>query len=176
MRRVMVPGLGGSDESHWQSHWESEGEAWTRIEPASWDAPDVDDWTEALHRSVGDTVPILVAHSLGCLAAVKWSHLHNQRVAGLFLVAPPDPHGDIFPAIAAQFGDDLDEPIPVPTLVVTSSDDPYCAPERAQYFAVRWGAAHVDVGLHGHLNSASGLDGWTEGRNLFTAFAAGIAQ
>lgn len=173
MRAVTIPGVGGSDEHHWQSYWDK-GDDWTRFTPTSWDEPDVDEWIAALDASVGDTQPILVAHSLGCLTAVRWSYSNPDRVAGLFLVAPPDPKGHHFPSIAAGFGDGLVDPIAVPTLIVSSSDDPYCATDRAEHFAAQWRAPRVEVGARGHLNSMSKLGHWHEGRNLLTAFMAGL--
>jgi uncharacterized protein len=41
---VIVPGIDGSDEQHWQSIWEAEwGPTATRIAVASWTAPDLGD-------------------------------------------------------------------------------------------------------------------------------------
>ncbi|MFF9563365.1 RBBP9/YdeN family alpha/beta hydrolase [Leifsonia sp. NPDC014704] len=174
MRTVIVPGIGGSDSEHWQSIWESRHPEMRRIEPSSWDEPDAEDWSGALDRAVDGGRAILVAHSLGCLLAVRWSHLHPENVAGLFLVAAPDPAGPRFPREAESFSAGLDVTPAVPVLMINSDDDPYCSPERAEQFAAQWGAASVSLGARGHLNSASRLGGWDEGANLLTAFTAGI--
>ena len=73
MRTIIVPGLGGSDEHHWQSLWERESPDMLRIAPASWDEPTFIDWSAALDRVAGDERVVLVAHSLGCLLAVRWT-------------------------------------------------------------------------------------------------------
>ena len=106
MRTVIVPGLGGSDEHHWQSLWERESPDMLRIAPASWDEPTLIDWWDALDRVAGDERVVLVAHSLGCLLAVRWTAQNPGRVAGLFLVAVPDPAGPAFPAQLSPFDSD----------------------------------------------------------------------
>ena len=76
MHFIIIPGLDGSDHNHWQSRWEAD---WltdaTRIAPASWTHPDLDDWTAAIDRAVRrrpDDDVVLITHSLGCLAAAHW--------------------------------------------------------------------------------------------------------
>lgn len=146
-----------------------------RIAPASWDEPQFDDWSEALDRAVGDEQLVLVAHSLGCLLSVKWTRANPGRVAGLFLVAVPDPDAPGFPAKLSSFNDDLRSPPGSPALLIASDDDPYCSAERSSVFGHAWGAALIMVGPRGHINSSSGLGSWTEGRNLLTAFTAGAS-
>ena len=173
MRTIVVPGLGGSDEHHWQSLWERESPGMMRIVPASWDEPDVDDWSQALDRVAGNEQVVLVAHSLGCLLAVRWTHANRGRVACLFLVAVPDPEAQGFPTQLSSFNGDLGSPFRVPALLIASDDDPYCSAERSGVFGHAWNAALIMVGPRGHINSSSGLGSWTEGRNLLTAFTAG---
>ena len=57
--------------------------------------------------------------------------------------------------------------------LVGSSDDEYVAPERARFFAERWGARYVDAGPRGHLNSASNLGSWAEGQALLEELLRG---
>ncbi len=47
---VMVPGIGGSDDAHWQTLWERRwgDEIAVRIEPSSWSQPDLETGS---HRS-----------------------------------------------------------------------------------------------------------------------------
>jgi len=174
MRSIVVPGIGGSDETHWQTLWERECSDLRRLVPTSWDQPDFDDWSDSLSRAVSDEPSLLIAHSLGCLLAVRWAHAHPDRVAGLFLVAAPDPAGPEFPPQATSFTSGLDVHLGVPAVLITSDDDPYCTPQQSARFADTWGIASLSVGRRGHLNSASGLGYWTEGRNLLTSFAAGL--
>lgn len=179
MRFVIVPGLDGSDESHWQSRWEADwGSLAVRIEPLSWTEPDLDDWDKAIAAAVtrADSDVVLVAHSLGCLVAAHWAAQHPESVSGVFLVAPPDRFGPSFPAgLVPSFATLAEKPLNIPGLVVYSDDDPYCTPEAAQRQAAKWGLPLTSVGPYGHLNSASGLHGWETGRSLLTALLAEIA-
>lgn len=174
MHFITLPGLGGSDPTHWQSVWERDSPALLRFAPASWDDPDVVDWSAALDRAVGAEQAIVVAHSLACLLAVGWSAANPGRLAGLFLVAAPDPSGPNFPPGVYSFAPAPGVRPSAPALLVTSDDDPYCSPSRSEQLAASWQVPHVSVGSHGHLNAASDLGQWTEGRNLLTAFAAGM--
>ena len=69
MHLTMVPGIGGSNDEHWQSRWQAGASDMSRISPSSWDDPNLQNWMNALDAAAGsrhgDT--ILVAHSLGCL-------------------------------------------------------------------------------------------------------------
>jgi len=173
MRMVIVPGIGGSDEEHWQTEWQRAIAA-TRIGPASWDDPEFDDWSDALGRAIGHEPAVLVAHSLGCLLAVRWAAANPGRVAGLFLVAAPDAGGAHFPRQAVSFGG-ADAVTPgVPALLIASDDDPYATPAASAALAEAWSAPLLSVGARGHLNSASRLGEWSEGRVLLTAFVAGL--
>lgn len=171
---VIIPGIDGSDDKHWQTLWEREwGASAVRISPASWSAPDLDDWVGAVQdaydaASRQDGRVVLVAHSLGCWAASTWLISDPSRqVGGAFLVAPPDPDGPAFPRqAAATFTDVPAQPLPCPALVVGSADDPYCTPEAAAGFAARWEARWHLAGECGHINSASGLGSWRHGREL----------
>ncbi|MGW0719774.1 RBBP9/YdeN family alpha/beta hydrolase [Streptomyces sp. NPDC002778] len=171
---VIIPGIDGSDGQHWQTLWERGwGTSAVRISPGSWSAPELDDWVESVQEAYDvasrrDSRVVLVAHSLGCWAAATWLNRNPSTSAdGAFLVAPPDPDGPAFPRrAAATFMEVSAQPLPCPALAVGSGDDPYCAPEAAVGFAEGWGARwHLTDG-GGHLNSASGLGQWRQGREL----------
>jgi len=180
MRIVMVPGIDGSDEAHWQSHWEASlGCTARRIAPSSWSAPDLTDWSGAISDAVAlaDADVVLVAHSLGCLAVTHWLTEAVDGVGGVFLVAPPDPTGLNFPATAAPTFTSVDlGAVGAPGLVVTSDDDPYCDPNAAARLCNSWQLPRISLGNHGHLNSGSGLGSWETGWNLLTAFVAGLGR
>src|ERR1700730_6272677 len=38
---VILPGIGGSGETHWQSHWEKANSRMRRFEPMNWEQPDL---------------------------------------------------------------------------------------------------------------------------------------
>jgi predicted alpha/beta hydrolase family esterase len=176
---LIVPGFGGSGPGHWQSHWERDlGPGATRIEPRSWDHPDLADWLLAISRAVRPGA-IIVAHSIGCLAAAAWLTRHagagvTDGVAAAFLVAPADEHAAAFPAEAASFST-VRRRLPVPSVVIGSSDDPYCPAATLHGLAAAWQAPAIEVGPAGHLNTASGHGPWPGGRQLLTAFTAGVA-
>jgi len=173
MRTIVVPGMAGSDELHWQTLWERQSSGMLRIAPSSWDEPDFDDWSDALDRVAGDERVVVVAHSLGSLLSVRWARANPSRVAGLFLVAAPDPTAPTFPAQLSSFAHDLGSPPGAPAILIASDNDPYCSPQQSAALARAWNATLIMVGPHGHLNSSSGLGSWTEGRNLLMAFTTG---
>ncbi|WP_307480740.1 RBBP9/YdeN family alpha/beta hydrolase [Microbacterium trichothecenolyticum] len=171
---VVVPGIGGSDGQHWQSRWEHGwGADAVRITPSSWDAPDLDDWVDAVDRAVRDArgradQVVVVAHSLGCWATTVWVRGDAEhRVAAVMLVAPPDLRDEGFPATAAASFVDLEpRTLSCRSVVVASTDDPHCRVDVAQGLAAGWGSPLRVVGARGHLNSASGLGEWAEGREV----------
>ena len=92
-------------------------------------------------------------------------------------MAPPDTAGPNFPAVEAPSFTTLKAaPLPVPALVVSSDDDPYCAPQAAQRLTAGWGAGHVSIGTGGHINTASGHGVWETGRALLVVFTAGLGH
>lgn len=173
---LVLPGIGGSGEAHWQTLWEAEDAGLTRFAPADWDRPDLAEWTGALERALAgfSRPPLLIAHSLACLLVAHAAESIAGRVRGAFLVAVPDPDGPAFPTQAASFRDVPARVLPFPALIVASSDDPYGTREHARRRAQDWGAGLVEIGARGHINGASGVGDWREGRRLFDAFAAGV--
>ena len=168
---LVLPGYENSDHDHWQSVWERADPAFRRLEQADWHHPDLDGWTETLHRAVtshGGPL-VLVAHSLGCTTVAHWAARTpaalTAPVVGALLVAPPDiDHADV-PALGSFRPVPL-VPLPFPSIVVASSDDRWAGAERSRLFAAGWGSRFVDLGPYGHINSSSGLGAWPEGRAL----------
>lgn len=169
---IILPGIGGSGPEHWQSLWQAETPEMTRFAPRDWDEPDLADWIAALDRAINNAPapPVLLAHSLACLLVPHWV-AHNRdnarmRVAGAMLVAPPDPAGPAFPPQAVGFAPAPRTTMPFPTRVVLSTNDPYGALDYGCDFAVALGADHVEIGEYGHINAASGIGIWPQGRAL----------
>ena len=72
---LMVPGLGGSGEEHWQSPWQRDVADARTVEQANWDRANIETWLAVLNRSMAACRKpiVLVAHSLGCaLDAHRW--------------------------------------------------------------------------------------------------------
>ncbi len=178
LQLVTVPGYTGSGPGHWQSLWEGDDPSIVRVQQDDWDRPEAESWSASIDRVVrGVAGPVvLVAHSCGTVAVAHWAARFEPRVAGAFLVAPPD-----------SVREDLDEPIrafalpefrrlPFPARVVASEDDPYCAFDRARAMARAWGASFVSAGRAGHLHTAAGYGPWPEGRRMLAEFCAALER
>lgn len=162
---LLVPGLDGSTEGHWQQWW-------------------LDHDPEAVmvgFTDLGDPVPaamevelnsailahpgaILVGHSLGAILIARvlaeWPQLD---VAGALLVAPADPvdHRRIY-----RFAPVSERPLGVTATVVYSRNDPLMRADRARDLARAWKAGHFDLGEAGHINLAAGYGPWPLGLQL----------
>ncbi|MAC57377.1 MAG: hypothetical protein CMH85_03680 [Novosphingobium sp.] len=175
---LLLPGIGGSGPDHWQSHWERTDPDMTRFAPSDWDRPELADWCEALDRAVGtlDRPPILVAHSLACLLVAHWAAARETPVAGAMLVAVPDPCGQAFPDEARTFAQVPEQPLPFPSLIVASANDPYGTVDYSKRRARQWGSRLIALGPLGHINAGSNLGDWPEGRDILTSFRAEIER
>jgi predicted alpha/beta hydrolase family esterase len=87
-------------------------------------------------------------------------------VAGALLVAPGDPEREELRVALRSWASVVRQPLPFPSILLGSHDDPYCSFERAQGFAHSWGSTFVDYGQRGHINADSGLGDWAEGLEL----------
>ena len=95
----------------------------------------------------------------------------GDKVAGAFLVAPPDvANPEIRPKHLMTFGPYPRDPLPFPSLVVASRNDPFGTYEHADDMAAAWGALMLDAGEAGHINAESGHGPWPEGTMVFAQF------
>jgi len=168
---LIVPGYTNSGPGHWQSLWEAAMPTARRVQMPSWEHPRRIEWAAALDEAIaraGDTgeTPLLVAHSLGCLAVVHWALDGGQPVHGALLVAPPDVERPDTLEILRDFAPIPRFGLPFPSRVVASSDDPYVSIDRARAFAEAWGSDFTDLGPRGHVNTASGFGEWPRGEAL----------
>ncbi len=159
---LIVPGLRNSGPVHWQSLWQLKHPEYVRVMQQDWGAPHLDDWTAVLDRAIRAACgkAFLVAHSFGCLAAVKRASEQADDVAGVLLVAPADP---------GKFGlmDSLPQrELDVPTVLVASRNDPWLSFEKARALAGNLGSGFIDLGAAGHINGESGYGAWPEGERL----------
>jgi len=162
---LILPGWQNSGPDHWQSRWER-AHGYTRVEQHDWLRPLRGDWMARLEEQLlaCDEPAVLVAHSLGCIHAVAWAaHSRTiQRVKGALLVAPPDVERDDLRQTLFGWAPIALQPLPFQTVLLASSDDPFCAPQRSRQFAAAWGAEFIDAGRNGHLNAESGLGDWPQ--------------
>ncbi len=168
---LTVPGLGGSGPSHWQTLWEQARPDTQRVELGMWNTPHRNSWVTKLDQAIraAQAPVVLAAHSLGCLAVAWWAQLAGQTygtpVAGALLVAPADVDGGEHPALRA-FAPSPATPLPFPSILVASTDDPWIGIERARSLAANWGSVFVDAGAQGHLNADSELGWWSDGQSM----------
>ena len=177
-RLVVLPGLGGSGETHWQTLWEHVHPDAARFEPSSVDAPDLEYWIAAVDRAVerGSDRPILVAHSLGTIAAAAWMATRPMRARAALLVAPPDAGRPGAPPAITGFARAQRVRARIPVTVVASEDDPYGSLGHAADVADGLGAPLVVAGACGHLNADSGLGTWREGLEALEGLARASAH
>lgn len=168
MRVLILPGIGNSGPEHWQTLWQSAQPSFERVEQRDWNNPLCSEWSGALEQSVAAAGPqtVLVAHSLACLVVAHWAGRSRQRIKGALLVAVPDPDGAAFPREAIGFSPAPKNPLPFPSIVVASSNDPCGTMAHARACAAAWGSELVDIGPAGHINASSGLGRWQSGYSL----------
>jgi predicted alpha/beta hydrolase family esterase len=162
---LILPGWQNSGPGHWQTVWE-ETHGYQRVEQHDWMQPLRGDWIARLEEVIldSDEAVVLVAHSLGCILTAAWAaHSRNtQRVKAALLVAPPDVDREEVRQLLSSWAPVPMTRLPFPSVLLASSRDPYCRPDRAREFAAAWGSECVDAGPLGHLNADSGLGDWPE--------------
>jgi uncharacterized protein len=172
---LTLPGWQNTGPEHWQTCWERL-HGFARVEQDDWLWPRRGDWMARLEEVLlGCAAPaLLVAHSLGCQLVAAWADQsrHTARVRAALLVAPPDTERADMPPQLHSWRPMSRRRLPFPATVVTSSDDPYCTPERSRGLAADWGATLVLAGARGHLNGESGLGDWPQGMALLRSLAA----
>jgi predicted alpha/beta hydrolase family esterase len=179
---LTVPGLDGSGPAHWQTLWEAREDRARRVDMGDWARPNRNMWVNrlnlAIHRAQsakGSRPIILVAHSLGCLTVAWWAHYeqpaYGDPVIGALLVAPPDVDGPLREPRLQGFAPTPLGPLPFPSMVVASRDDPWGSFDHSERLATFWGSKFVDAGDAGHINADSGLGGWDDGRRHLSRLA-----
>jgi predicted alpha/beta hydrolase family esterase len=170
---LIIPGYTNSGPQHWQTRWQGKLSTARRVEQAEWSKPVLEDWVGELARAVNEAEKpvVLVAHSLGVATAVQALPQFRNRVAGGFFVAPPDvANPAIRPKHLMTFGPYPREPLPFPSIVVASRNDPFSSFEAAEDIAGAWGSLFLDAGESGHINAESGHGPWPEGSMTFAQF------
>lgn len=167
---LFLPGRCNSGTAHWQTRWLGTFQNSSRLLQGNWNAPDPVDWVARLDAAVASAPRplVLVAHSLSTIATARWAAdaapQTLSKVAAAFLVAAtdvenPDPAFDL----VRSFAPVPMRPLPFPTLVVASRNDPRVSPARAEEFAKAWGAEFWDAGALGHMGNDDQLGMWPEG-------------
>lgn len=165
-RLLLLPGWLNSDTPHWQSRWEAL-HGCRRVEQDDWLWPKRGDWMARLDEVLleSERPAVLIAHSLGCQLVAAWAahSRHTSRVRAALLVAMPDTERVDMPPNLFNWRPIVRARLPFASLAVVSTDDPFCAPERAEQIARDWGSAVFDIGACGHVNGEAGLGDWPQG-------------
>ena len=170
---LIVPGYTDSGPEHWQTRWQSRLSTARRVIQAEWSKPVREDWTAAMAKAVNEaTRPVvIIAHSLGVTTAIQAIPQFTRPVAGAFLVGVPDvANPAIRPKHLMTFGPYPRDPLPFPSIVVASSNDPFCGLDVAEDLASAWGSVLIHAGEAGHINADSGYGPWPEGTMAFANF------
>jgi predicted alpha/beta hydrolase family esterase len=169
---LILPGLNDSEPGHWQRRWGERFSTARFVEQEDWHKPALEAWVTAVERQImlATRPVVLVAHSLAVSASVHAAgRLKDTKVRGAFLVCAPDLelNGNV-PLAARVFAPVPRDPLPFPSMLIASTDDPFCTVERAAEFASCWGSDFHLAGAAGHINVASGHGPWPEGLLMFT--------
>jgi predicted alpha/beta hydrolase family esterase len=175
LRFLLLPGWLDSGPTHWQSRWEAL-HGCERVQQDDWLWPRRGDWMARLDDVLqADPRPaVLIAHSLGCQLTAAWAahSRYTARVRAALLVAPPDTERADMPPNLFNWRPVVRAKLPFMSVVVVSSDDPYCAADRAAGMARDWGSATTGIGPRGHINGDSGLGDWPDGWALLQSISA----
>ena len=172
---VFVPGLRDHVPDHWQT-------LLAERYPGSVTVPRLGGrvlcraaWVEVLDHTIGsvDRPALLVAHSAGVMMVAHWARSHDRPIRGALLATPADLEHPLPAGYPVR--EQLDDagwlpipraPLPFPSVVAASTNDPLARFERVAGFAADWGSTLVDIGAVGHLNPASGYGEWAGAPDL----------
>lgn len=162
---VIVPGWRDSGPGHWQSLWAERMQGAVRVTQDDWIMPSRAAWVASLEKLVLDSPgPVVIAaHSLGCIATTHLSDAAAARISGALLVAPADPERR---AVLSDFAPVPYAKLPYRSIVVASSNDPFCPVRLAGAYARAWGSEFVRMQNAGHINIESGHGDWPLGLAL----------
>lgn len=172
---LVLPGYQGSGAEHWQTLW-TPRLAGAQVVQQDWEKPSTEAWAQNLDNAVRQCAssPILVAHSLGCIAVAQWAVLYSVPIRGAFLVAPPDLENKALPTPCLSMAPTPRNHLPFPTMLIASDNDPYSSLPRSQALARDWGSVLVDVGSQGHINVTAGHGEWQVGWDHLRRFSEGL--
>jgi uncharacterized protein len=181
---VLVPGLRGHVEDHWQTRLAAQLPSALCVPPLGRTEPSLQVRLRLLDHIVEDVdgLVVLVAHSAGVLATVHWAATYTgTKVVGALLATPPafaTPLPAEYPSIEQLRNHGWlpipRRPLPFPSILATSTDDALGNPVRLRAMANAWGSREHSLGAVGHLNPASGFGEWPEATSLIEELRAGI--
>ena len=172
---LFVPGLRDHAADHWQTLLQARIESSACVPRLGKHILSCDAWVEALDQAYcalhGPIV--IVAHSAGVIMVAHWAQRFRRRVQHALLATPPDfesPLPEGYPTLEELARNGWTplprEPLPFPSIVAASLNDPLGSLERVAALAQGWGSDVVNAGPVGHLNPASGFGEWAQGAPL----------
>lgn len=170
---IIVPGWRDSGPGHWQSLWAERLPNGRRVVQDDWISPTRLAWVGQLEKTVlaAPHPVVIVAHSLGCIATAHLPPEAVERIQGALLVAPADPERR---AVFSDFAPVPCQKLPFRSVLVASSNDPYCPVRLAGAYARAWGSELVRMQDAGHINIESGHGEWPLGMALLQSLAGDV--
>jgi predicted alpha/beta hydrolase family esterase len=179
---LIVPGLRDDVPAHWQTLLAARLDRVRTVPPMGRADLDCAARVEAIEREAQaiDGPVIIVAHSGGAVMVAHWAAQTRRPILGALLATPPDfeqPMPEGYPTIEdLRAGGWLPvprDPLPFPSIVAASRNDPLGRFERVEELAACWGGQLVDLGEVGHLNPASGYGEWPDAEVFIRELAKG---
>ncbi len=178
---LLVPGLRDPVAQHWQTLLEPKLARVRSVPPMGRTDLDCAARVAAIEQAAQaiDGPIVIVAHSGGCIMVAHWARQTRRAIHGALLATPPDfetPMPDGYPTLealdAAGWLPVPRAPLPFPSLVAASRNDPLGTFERVSELARDWGSERVDLGTVGHLNPASGYGDWPQALDFINRLSA----
>jgi predicted alpha/beta hydrolase family esterase len=178
---LFVPGLRDEVADHWQTRLAQRLRTARTVPPMGRENLSCAERIQALEREAAaiEGPLILVAHSAGALTVARWAQHTRRAVRGALLAVPPDFEAglpDGYPSSdalrCAGWLPVPRTPLPFPSIIAASRNDPLATFDRVLELARQWGGRLVDLGPVGHLNPAAGFGEWLGAEPLIAALDA----
>ncbi|TVO63597.1 RBBP9/YdeN family alpha/beta hydrolase [Denitromonas ohlonensis] len=184
---LFVPGLRDHVEDHWQTLCAAQQPGSRTVPPLEADKLSSAARVEALQTALQqiDGPVVLAAHSAGVMIVVHWVRKYGgtRPIHGALLAAPADlerPLPEGYPALEAIAASGWlpipRDPLPFPSILAASTNDPLGSLERVEGMARDWGSRLVNVGAVGHLNPAAGFGEWPQAAEFLRALCEAPAS
>ena len=159
---LIVPGCASSGPGHWQSCLETQLPGAERVGISDRDRPDLSAWAASVRWHIDrHAEPLLiVAHGFGCFAAIQAASDYSERIAGVMLVALPDPQNYRVTSLLPE------TPLAFPSVVVSSTNDPQMRSDKTAFWAGFWSSSFVSIGAAGGIDEVSGFGPWPQGLEI----------